>query len=84
MSYKLRTTPAMELKLAKIKRFCEKQEIKKRNGNDMLLATISKLTSFVQYNRPSLPVLFWRVVFLNATLQDRQPAKPDEAVPRLV
>ena len=38
MSYKLRTTPAMELKLAKIKRFCEKQGIKRRNGNIMLLA----------------------------------------------
>ena len=44
----------------------------------------SHITSFVQYNRPSLPVLFWRVVFLNTTLQDRQPAKPDLAVPRLV
>ena len=30
MSYKLRTTPAMELKLAKIKRFCEKQGIKEK------------------------------------------------------
>ena len=46
--------------------------------------TTSDITSFVQYNRPSLPVLFWRVVFLNTTLQDRQPAKPDLAVPRLV
>ena len=25
------------------------------------------LTSFVQYNRPSLPVLFWRVVFRDRT-----------------
>ena len=25
------------------------------------------ITSFVQYNRPSLPVLFWRVVFRNRT-----------------
>ena len=45
---------------------------------------IMHVTSFVQYNRPSLPVLFWRVVFLNTTLKDRQPAKPDLAVPRLV
>ena len=50
----------------------------------VLQTAISCLTSFVQYNRPSLPVLFWRVVFLNTTLQDRQPAKPDLAVPRLV
>ena len=58
MSYKLRTTPAMELKLAKIKRFCEKQENKKRNGNDMLLATISK--SSEQYKH-----------FYNSTVRSR-------------
>ena len=28
---------------------------------------IFSLTSFVQYNRPCLPVLFWRVVFRNRT-----------------
>ena len=31
------------------------------------LITIKVLTSFVQYNRPCLPVLFWRVVFRNRT-----------------
>ena len=27
----------------------------------------TEITSFVQYNRPCLPVLFWRVVFRNRT-----------------
>ena len=32
------------------------------------LPTVSRhVTSFVQYNRTSLPVLFWRVVFRNRT-----------------
>ena len=37
----------------------------KRNlGREQIVYSI---TSFVQYNRPSLPVLFWRVVFRDRT-----------------
>ena len=38
-----------------------------RNCYYRYLLSIISITSFVQYNRPGLPVLFWRVVFRNRT-----------------